>query len=194
MKRATLTIENSTCQQLIKTPKRLLSSPQLNQSKSFLRQTAFLRLGLKISETLRGKLSLGVKILRVGSMEKIFRRIFSLREGEQLLRASQCCLSTTAGPIAGLLFISTDKLAFCSDRAIKFSSPTGDSVRFHYKVVIPLRKIMRANQSENVKKPTQKYLQLVTTDDYEFWFMGFLNYKKTFRCLHQAISQALHYH
>ncbi|GAB4839634.1 hypothetical protein Ancab_029158 [Ancistrocladus abbreviatus] len=190
-KRATLTNENSACQQLMKTPKRLLPSPQLQrQSKSFLTQTAFLRLGPKISEALRSKLSLGVKILQLGSKEKIFRRVFSVREGEQLLKVSQCYLSTTAGPIAGLLFISTDKLAFCSNGAINVSSPSGDSVRFHYKVVIPLGKIMRANQSENVKKPSQKYLQLVTTDDYEFWFMGFLNYKKTFRCLNQAISQA----
>ncbi|GAB4839642.1 hypothetical protein Ancab_029167 [Ancistrocladus abbreviatus] len=183
----------ATCrQQLMKTPKRLLPPPQLRQGKSFLRvQTAaFLSLGPRISETLKGKLHLGVKLLQVGSVDKMFRRNFSVGEGEQLLKASQCCLSTTAGPIAGRLFISTDKLAFCSDRAMKFSSPTGDSVGFHYKVVIPLRKIKRANQSENVMKPSHKYLQLVTTDDFEFWFMGFLNYKKTLKCMHQTISQA----
>ncbi|GAB4839635.1 hypothetical protein Ancab_029159 [Ancistrocladus abbreviatus] len=188
----TLAFENassSTCQlQLVKTPKRpLLPPPQLQQIKSSLTQTALLRLGPKISETLR---DIGAKILRVGSMHKIFRRIFSVGEGEQLLKASRCSLFTTAGPIAGLLFISTDKLAFCSDRAIKFSSPGGDSMRFHYKVVIPLTRILKANQSENVKKPSDKYLQIVTNDDFEFWFMGFMNYKKTWICLHQAISQA----
>ncbi|GAB4839639.1 hypothetical protein Ancab_029164 [Ancistrocladus abbreviatus] len=191
---ATLAFENassstSTSQlQLVKTPKRpLLPPPHLQQSESLLTQTAFLRLGPKISETLR---DIGAKILRVGSMHKIFRRIFSVGEGEQLLKASRCSLFTTAGPVAGLLFISTDKLAFCSDRAIKFSSPGGDSIRFHYKVVIPLTKIMRANQSDNVKKPSDKYLQIVTNDDFEFWFMGFMNYKKTWKCLHQARSQA----
>ncbi|XP_010688642.2 GEM-like protein 7 [Beta vulgaris subsp. vulgaris] len=147
-----------------------------------------------IKEHVKGKLSLGAKLLRLGSMEKVCKQVFSVREGERLLKASQCCLSTTAGPIAGLLFISTEKLAFCSDRSIvKLSSPTGELRRFHYKVVIPLRKIERANQRENTKKASKKYLQLNTTDEFEFWFMGFLNYKKMFKCLQEAIDQALDY-
>lgn len=54
-------------------------------------------------------------------------------------------------------------------------------------IVIPLRKIERLNQSESIKKPSQKYLQTVTTDDFEFWFMGFKSYNKTFKCLQQAV-------
>ncbi|KAL9229967.1 hypothetical protein vseg_005373 [Gypsophila vaccaria] len=134
-----------------------------------------------VNKLVKGKLRLGA--------EKVFRQIFSVREGEQLLKASKCCLFTTAGPISGRLFISTDKVAFCSDRAIaKVSTPTGDSLRFHYKVVIPLRKIKRYNQSENMKKPSQKYLHVVTADDFEFWFMGFQSYNKTFNCLQQAVT------
>lgn len=57
-------------------------------------------------------------------------------------------------------------------------------------VLIPLRKIKTANQSENVKKPSQKYIEIVTVDDFDFWFMGFLNYQKALKCLQQAISQA----
>lgn len=98
-------------------------------------------------------------------------------------------MSTTAGPIAGLLFVSTEKVAFCSERSIKISSPSGKSVRVHYKVLVPLKKIKMLNQSENVKKPSQKYLELVTVDDFEFWFMGFINYQKTFKYLQQAMSQ-----
>ncbi|KAL9229965.1 hypothetical protein vseg_005372 [Gypsophila vaccaria] len=133
-----------------------------------------------MNKLVKGKLKLGA--------DKVFRQIFSVREGEQLLKASKCCLFTTAGPVEGRLFISTDKVAFCSDRAIaKVSTPTGDSLRFHYKVVIPLRKIKRYNQSENVKKPSQKYLHVVTADDFEFWFMGFQSFNKTFSCLQQAV-------
>lgn len=47
-----------------------------------------------------------------------------------------------------------------------------------------------ANQSENVDKPAQKYVQIVTEDDYEFWFMGFLRYEKAFKNLEKAISVA----
>ncbi|KAJ8441229.1 hypothetical protein Cgig2_033953 [Carnegiea gigantea] len=144
-----------------------------------------------INKFVTGKLSLGAKVLQVGRVDKLFRQIFSVREGEQLLHGFKCNLSTTAGPITGRLFISTDKIAFCSDTAIaKFSSPTGEIHRFHYKVVIPLSKIKKSNQSENMKRSSQKYLQVVTKDDFEFWFMGFLNHKKTFNCLKQALYKA----
>ncbi|CAL5427334.1 unnamed protein product [Camellia sinensis] len=148
------------------------------------------RLGPKISKIVKGKLSLGAKIIQVGGLEKIFKHNFSVREGEKLLKASQCYLSTTAGPIAGLLFISTDKVAFCSDKSIKLSSPTGDFVRIRYKVLIPVEKILRAGESQNVKRPSQKYIEIVTVDNFDFWFMRFLNYQKTLKYLEQAISQA----
>ncbi|CAN4080900.1 unnamed protein product [Withania somnifera] len=118
----------------------------------------------KLTETVKGKLSLGAKILQVGGLEKIFKQKFSVRDDEKLLKVSQCYLSTTAGPMAGLLFISTDKIAFCSERSIKLLSPTGKFLRFLYKI------------------------QLITEDDYEFWFMGFLNHQKTLRYLQLAIS------
>lgn len=93
------------------------------------------RLGPKITETVKGKLSLGAKILQVGGMEKIFKQLFAVKEEEKLLKACQCYLSTTAGPIAGLLFISTDKVAFCSERSLKFYSSKGELIRVHYKVL-----------------------------------------------------------
>lgn len=148
------------------------------------------KLAPKISETVKGKLGLGARILKHGGVLRVFKQLFSVREGEKLLKASLCYLSTTTGPIAGLLFISTDKLAFCSDRPIKVFSPEGDMVRVHYKVSVPLRKIMNAFQSENVGRPSQKYIEIVTVDDFDFWFMGFLNYKKTLRYVQLAISQA----
>ncbi|RVW69188.1 GEM-like protein 4 [Vitis vinifera] len=97
-----------------------------------------------------GKVELGARILQLGGVKRVFDQIFGVREGEKLLKASQCYLWTTAGPIAGLLFISTQRVAFFSERSIKFSCPNGELVRIHYKVSIPLRKIKRANQSENV--------------------------------------------
>ncbi|XP_044492987.1 GEM-like protein 6 [Mangifera indica] len=149
------------------------------------------RLAPKIAETVKGKLSLAAKILQVGGMEKIFKQLFSVREGEKLLKASQCYLSTTAGPIAGLLFISTDKVAFRSERSLKFYSKNGEIVRVHYKVLIPTEKIKGVNQSVNMKKPSQKYMEICTVDDFDFWFMGFLNYEKAFKYVKLAISQSI---
>ncbi|KAK8923644.1 putative GEM-like protein 8 [Platanthera zijinensis] len=80
-------------------------------------------LGPKITETVKGKLSLGIRILQAGGIQRVFRRSFSFRKREKLLKAFQCYLSTTAGPIAGLLFVSNKKVVFISDRPlIVFSS------------------------------------------------------------------------
>ncbi|KAJ4973823.1 hypothetical protein NE237_006997 [Protea cynaroides] len=148
------------------------------------------RLGSKVSATVKGKLRLGARILQEGGLEKLFKQIFNVGAEEKLLNAFQCYLSTTAGPVAGLLFISTERLAFCSERPLTFTLPTGKLFRTPYKVMIPLKKIKVANQSENVNKPSQKYIQVVTVDKFEFWFMGFLKYQKAFKYIQQSISQS----
>ncbi|KAL2557637.1 putative GEM-like protein 8 [Forsythia ovata] len=148
------------------------------------------KLGPKLTDTLKGKLRLGARILQVGGVEKVFKQNFNVINGEKLLKASQCYLSTTSGPIAGLLFISTAKVSFCSERPIKLSPPSGKLLKIHYKVMIPVGKIKRVKESENAKKPKQKYVQMVTEDNFEFWFMGFLNRQKAFKYLQQATSRA----
>ncbi|KAJ8428308.1 hypothetical protein Cgig2_027662 [Carnegiea gigantea] len=135
-----------------------------------------------MNKLVKDKLGLGAKILQVGGVEKFFRQIFSLREGEQLLKASQCCLSTTAGPIEGRLFISTHRLAAVTDQLPSTSPPQGSCLNSITR---------RAGESKNIEKTSQKYLQVITTDDFEFRYMEFLNYKRTFKSLQQAVSQSL---
>lgn len=148
------------------------------------------RLRANISETIKRKLSLGAQILQVGGVAKVFMRYFSVSEDESLLKISQCYLSTTSGPLAGLLFISNEKVAFCSDRSIKVFNQKGQMRRIRYKVAIPLKNIKCVNESQNVEKPTQKYINIVTVDNFDFWLMGVFKYHKTFKYLEQAISQA----
>ncbi|KAJ0970026.1 hypothetical protein J5N97_022903 [Dioscorea zingiberensis] len=145
-------------------------------------------LGVKFSETVKGKLSLGARIIQAGGVERVFRQLFDVKKGENLLKASQCYLSTTAGPIAGLLFISNQKIAFHSDRPLTFSSP-GGLARLPYKVVIQIRRIKSVNPCENASNPNKKYIQIVTVDEYEFWFMGFICYQKSVKYLEQAIAE-----
>ncbi|CAM0945105.1 unnamed protein product [Alopecurus aequalis] len=147
-------------------------------------------LGPKLSETVRGKLTLGARILQAGGVEKVFRQWFSVDKNERLVRASQCYLSTTAGPIAGMLFVSTERVAFRSDRSLAVATPDGDKIRVPYKVTIPLRKVMRAVPSENKHRPEQRYIEVVTNDGFEFWFMGFVSYHRSLQHLEQAIAQA----
>ncbi|NP_001354891.1 FIP1 [Zea mays] len=151
-------------------------------------------LGPNLYETVRGKLSLGARILRAGGVEKAFRRWFSVvGKGERLLRASQCYLSTTAGPIAGTLFVSTERIAFRSDRSLALTSPKRGTVvlvRVPYKVSIPLGRVKTATPGGNKDRPEQKYVQVVTDDGFVFWFMGFVRYQVSLHELEKAIKQA----
>ncbi|GJN26969.1 hypothetical protein PR202_gb14939 [Eleusine coracana subsp. coracana] len=147
-------------------------------------------LGPKLYEIVKGKLTLGARILHAGGVEKVFRQWFSVEKGEKLIKASQCYLSTTAGPIAGMLFISTEKIAFRSDRSLALTSQQGDTVRVPYKVTIPLSKVKMAKPSENKDRPEQKYVQVVTDDGFEFWFLGFVRYQVSLQELEKAIARA----
>ncbi|PWZ44367.1 putative GEM-like protein 8 [Zea mays] len=158
-------------------------------------------LGPKLYETVKGKLSLGARILRAGGVGKVFRRWFSSPVGgggERLLRASQCYLSTTAGPIAGMLFVSTERVAFRSDRslALPLASPaaggggTTTVLRVPYKVSIPLRRVAAARPGQNRDRPEHKYVQVVTRDGFDFWFMGFVRYQASLQELEKAVAQS----
>jgi len=63
------------------------------------------------------------KKIRKGGRRNIFKQKFDLRAGEKLLKASHCFFSIETGAVAGLLFISTEKIAFCSQRSIAFNFP-----------------------------------------------------------------------
>ncbi|KAK7380138.1 hypothetical protein VNO78_32585 [Psophocarpus tetragonolobus] len=146
------------------------------------------KMGPNLSEILKGKLNLGARILQEGGRGNIFKNVFGMEEKEQLLKASQCYLYTTNGPIAGILFVSTEKVAFYSERPITFSSATGGLVRAPSKVSIPIRRIKEVNESHNVNNVEQKYIQIVTKDGSGFWFVGFLLYEKALKNLNKAIS------
>ncbi|KAI3694046.1 hypothetical protein L1987_77004 [Smallanthus sonchifolius] len=149
----------------------------------------YVSLGPKLFEIMKHKLSYGAKIIQFGSQDKLFRKNFSTKEKEELLQASQCYLYTTAGAIAGLLFVSTERVAFCSHKSIKIYSTTGKLLKFQYKVSIPLEKINGViDQRLSMKRLSSNYMELVTVDDFSFWFMGFINYKKTLKHLQHAIS------
>lgn len=55
-------------------------------------------------------------------------------------------------------------------------------------VLIPIEKIKEVNESMNVNKLEQKYIEVVTKDDSEFWFVGFFRYEKAIKNLNKAIS------
>ena len=61
-------------------------------------------------------------------------------------------------------------------------------LKFQYKVSIPLENIKGVEESTNLQRPRKKYVELVTVDDFSFWFLGFPNYKRILRYLRQITS------
>jgi hypothetical protein len=50
-------------------------------------------------------------------------QVFGAVPGEQLRKAYTCYLSTTSGPVIGTLYLSTARLAFCSDSPFPYHGP-----------------------------------------------------------------------
>lgn len=194
--------------------------------------------GPSVADTAFGRMSAGTRLLTHGGFQGVFTSSFKTDPDEKLKKTYACFLSTATGPVPGTLFISTKRLAFCSDRPLRYTPPTqpsataaaqgnaaktdgpanghsaetdhdpakadvpakeepakgdgaakGDAARFsYYKVAIPVEKIKEVDPSVNPNKPAEKYIELVTVDNYEFWFMGFVNYDKGVKNLQEAVG------
>ncbi|KAF8660805.1 hypothetical protein HU200_057392 [Digitaria exilis] len=145
--------------------------------------------GPSFAEAAMGRLAQGTKVLAEGGYEKIFKQTFEVLPDEQLKICYACYLSTSAGPVMGVLYISTAKIAFCSDNPLSYKA--GNKTEWsYYKVVIPLHQLRAANPSVSKVNPAEKYIQVVSVEGHEFWFMGFLMYEKATASLQEALDSA----
>ncbi|KAJ3704945.1 hypothetical protein LUZ61_008650 [Rhynchospora tenuis] len=146
-----------------------------------------------------GRIAQGAKVIAEGGHEKIFRQTFNVGPEEQLRKAYACYLSTSAGPVMGILYLSTAKIAFCSDSPLSYQ--VGDKTEWTYykdlhdhivlnaiPVTIPLDHLKEANPSESQVNKGEKYIQVVSIDNHEFWFLGFVNYDSAVRNLQRVLS------
>ncbi|XVF15272.1 hypothetical protein REPUB_Repub09cG0136800 [Reevesia pubescens] len=139
------------------------------------------------AEAAMGRIAQGTKVLAEGGYEKIFRQTFETVPEEQLENSYACYLSTSAGPVMGVLYVSTAKLAYCSDSPLSYKN--GSQTEWsYYKVVIPLHQLQAVNPSTSRVNPSEKYIQVISVDSHEFWFMGFLNYDGAVQCLQEALQ------
>ncbi|KAJ8765568.1 hypothetical protein K2173_014690 [Erythroxylum novogranatense] len=138
------------------------------------------------TEAALGRIAQGTKVLAEGGYEKIFRQTFETVSEELLQNSYACYLSTSAGPVMGVLYVSTAKLAFCSDNPLSYKSG-GQTEWSYYKVVIPLHQLKAVNPSSSRTNPAERYIQVISVDNHEFWFMGFLNYNGAVQCLQDAL-------
>nr|GEW00294.1 hypothetical protein [Tanacetum cinerariifolium] len=146
-----------------------------------------LKTGPSIADAAVGRISQGTKVLAEGGCEKIFRTTFQTIPEERLLKSYACYLSTSAGPVMGVLYISTAKLAFCSDNPLPYR--VGDEKKWsYYKVVIPLLQLKAIQPSKSKSNPAEKYIQVISVDDHEFWFMGFVYYDSAVKHIQGALQ------
>ncbi|CAL9102611.1 unnamed protein product [Musa textilis] len=94
-----------------------------------------LNTGPSFVEATMGRIAQGTKVIAEGGYDKIFRQTFDTLPEEQLKKSYACYLSTSAGPVMGVLYLSTAKLAFCSDNPLSYK--VGDQTEWsYYKVCI----------------------------------------------------------
>ncbi|CAA0821012.1 GLABRA2 expression modulator [Striga hermonthica] len=140
-----------------------------------------------LADAALGRIAQGTKVLAEGGYEKIFRQTFETVPEEELMNSFACYLSTSAGPVMGVLYVSTAKLAFCSDNPLSYQD--ADKTEWsYYKVVIPLHQLKAVNPSTSRTNQSEKYIQIISVDNHEFWYMGFLNYNGAVECLQHALQ------
>ncbi|XP_015083541.1 GEM-like protein 5 [Solanum pennellii] len=147
-----------------------------------------LKAGPSVTEAAWGKLNLTAKALTEGGFEPLYKQIFGADPNEQLKKTFACYLSTATGPVAGTLYLSTTKVAFCSDRPLSFKAPSGQEAWSYYKVAVPLGNIGTINPIVMKESPPERYIQIVTIDGHDFWFMGFVNFDKAKHHLLETLS------
>ncbi|XP_078160397.1 GEM-like protein 5 [Carex rostrata] len=147
-----------------------------------------LKIAPSAPEAAMGKLSLTAKALSGGGFESLYKQTFNSDPSEHLKKTFACYLSTSTGPVAGTLYLTNRNVAFCSDRPLSFTAPSGQVSWSYYKVVVPLEKIAHVHPITMKETPPEKYIDIVTVDGHEFWFMGFVSYDKAVKNLHDSVA------
>ncbi|XP_054811498.1 GEM-like protein 1 isoform X2 [Prosopis cineraria] len=152
-----------------------------------------IRLGSNPADAAMARLVEGTKVLTYGGYDRVFENTFGIMQGEKLLKQYACYISTSTGPSIGTLYISTKRLAFCSDYALRYYpvSPH-NSQSIYYKVVVPIEQLSRVSPCSSKWNPSEKYIEVVTVDGSEFTFMGFMAYDKALNTLSEAFQRRTH--
>ena len=89
-----------------------------------------------VTDAALARLAQGTKVFEEGGNDKVFQQTFGIFPGEQLKKAYACYLSTSAGPVIGILYLSTARIAFCSDNPFCRIISSGQQEWAYYKVCL----------------------------------------------------------
>jgi len=140
-----------------------------------------------MTDTAMGRIAQISKVISEGGYDKIFRQTFECLPDEKLKKVYVCYLSTSHGPIMGVLYLSTVKIAFGSDSPVKYVTEDNKAESSFYKVVLPIPHLRSVNPTASPQNPAERYIQVVSVDNHEFWFMGFVNYDSAVKNLQEAV-------
>jgi len=146
-----------------------------------------LRTNPNFADAAVSRISQQTKVLAEGGIENVYRHTFETQPEEHLQKWYACYLSTSAGPVMGTLYLSTVKLAFASDKPLSYQVDEKTEWSY-YKMVLPLHQLKAVNPSTSKINPAEKYIQIITVDSHEFWFMGFVNYDSAVKNLQQVLQ------
>lgn len=145
------------------------------------------KLNKSVCNSVKGKLTLGAEIVKKRGVENLFRQVFTVDNPEEkLLKTYVCYLCTTTDPVAGVFFISNQRFAFCSERPLLFTSPSGGFGRSYYRVVMLVKDLLSVTPHENVEKNSEKYIKIQTMGMNDVWLTGFLNFHKAFKYIQEV--------
>ncbi|KAF3334460.1 ABA-responsive protein [Carex littledalei] len=113
-------------------------------------------------EAAMGKISLTAKALSGGGFESLYKQTFNSDPSEHLKKTFACYLSTATGPVAGLMELLQ-----------------GSGASWENSTCEP---------GKMKETPPEKYIQIVTVDGHEFWFMGFVSYDKAMKNLLDSVA------
>ncbi|WVZ99501.1 hypothetical protein U9M48_044784, partial [Paspalum notatum var. saurae] len=138
-----------------------------------------LKTGSSMTDTAMGQITQISKVISEGGYEKIFQQTFECLPDEKLKKAYVCYLSTSHGPIMDVLYPSTVKIAFGSDSPVKYVTEDNKTESSFYKISY--------SHGKSAEPSAERYIQVVSVDNHEFWFMGFVNYDSTVKNLQEAV-------
>jgi hypothetical protein len=96
--------------------------------------TSVVKTGPSITDAAMGRIAQISKVISEGGYDKIFQQNFECLPDEKLKKTYACYLSTSHGPIMGVLYVSTAKLAFCSDSPVAYVTEDNKTASTIYKV------------------------------------------------------------
>ncbi|GBG66637.1 hypothetical protein CBR_g66773 [Chara braunii] len=136
------------------------------------------------------KVEAKTRTLIAGGQESYWRTTFNFQPSEKLRKTFNCYLSTATGPVAGVLYLSDNFLAFCSDKPLPYSPGQGQEAWTYYRVVLPLQRIGTIVPSSNPQNPSEKYMEIAMSDGAKFWFLGVLSFEKCVNAVQESVAIA----